>query len=270
MAERARLEAILADMRRPAVAVSGGVDSVTLAEAARRMAPEARMVHARSPAVPAAATARVERLAAERGWALAIVDAGEFADPDYLTNPVNRCFFCKTNLYRTMDAIVAALAEGGTVCSGANLDDLGDFRPGLDAAREYAVRHPFVEAGFAKADVRALAAALGLGEIAELPASPCLSSRVETGIAITAGDVRLIDAVETALRRALGPRGDVRCRIRRTGIEIELSPELKAEAERQRLLARLPKAVPALAGRPLSLGTYRRGSAFLRVAEVAG
>ena len=108
MAERARLDAILAEMRRPVVAVSGGVDSLTLAEAAQRAAPGARMVHARSPAVPAAATERVERLAAERGWALAIVDAGEFADPDYLANPVNRCFFCKTSLYRTMDAVVAA------------------------------------------------------------------------------------------------------------------------------------------------------------------
>ena len=101
-----------------------------------------------------------------------IVDAGEFADPQYRANPVNRCFFCKANLYRTLGAM-----SDGIVASGTNCDDLSDYRPGLEAARLHNVRHPYVEAGIAKADVRTLAGELGLPEFAALPASPCLSSR---------------------------------------------------------------------------------------------
>ncbi|HEX7955284.1 MAG TPA: hypothetical protein VF523_19655, partial [Burkholderiales bacterium] len=96
----AQLQAVLRGIGPLAVAVSGGVDSLTLASVAHRtLQDEAEMFHAVSPAVPAQATERVRALAAREGWKLTVVDAGEFGDADYRSNPVNRCFYCKTNLY---------------------------------------------------------------------------------------------------------------------------------------------------------------------------
>ena len=128
-----------------AVAVSGGVDSLTLADPRppAGLGPTALMVHAVSPAVPGEATARVRAEAAREGWDLRVIEAGEFADPAYRANPVNRCFFCKTNLY----GAIRQRHRPARWLSGANLDDLGEYRPGLDAAREHGVRHPYVEAG---------------------------------------------------------------------------------------------------------------------------
>ncbi|WP_202964912.1 ATP-dependent sacrificial sulfur transferase LarE, partial [Inquilinus limosus] len=218
-ADRMRLEGVLDGLGPIAVAVSGGVDSMTLAVLAHRRRPEAvTMVHAVSPAVPPLATARVRDWAGREGWALTVLDAGEFADPRYRENPVNRCYFCKTNLYGAIAGRVA-----GTIVSGTNLDDLGEYRPGLDAAREHGVHHPYVEAGIGKAGLRALARDLGLGDLAELPSSPCLSSRVETLIPIEPEMLRTIDAVEQLVASRLKPR-TVRCRVRAAGLVVELDP----------------------------------------------
>src|SRR5882757_3769226 len=170
----------LRDLDDAAVAVSGGVDSMTLAVVAHRTRHAATtMFHAVSPAVPPEATDRVRRYARREGWDLQVFDAGEFGDANYLSNPVNRCFHCKTHLY-------GAIADrtSATLLSGTNIDDLGDFRPGLAAARTFDVRHPLVEVGIDKAAIRAISSDLGLRDLAELPAAPCLASRVETGIAI--------------------------------------------------------------------------------------
>ena len=202
-----------------AVAVSGGIDSLTLATVAHRHAPDrVAMFHAVSPAVPGDATARAERLAAAHGWRLAVIDAGEFEDADYRANPVNRCFFCKTNLYGSIARHTAA-----QIVSGANLNDLGEYRPGLDAARNNGVRHPYLEAEIDKAGVRRLARAAGLGDLSELPAAPCLSSRVETGIAIRPDVLKAIHAVERGLAQSY-PQGTIRCRVRAAGVVIELDP----------------------------------------------
>ena len=146
----AALERVLEGIGRVAVAVSGGVDSMTLAVVAHR-APDVSvaMYHAVSPAVPADATERVERYARRERWSLEVLDAGEFVDPRYVANPVNRCYFCKTNLYSTI-----AAPAGAVIVSGTNTDDLGDFRPGLAAAAEHAIRHPYVECGIDKSTVR--------------------------------------------------------------------------------------------------------------------
>jgi pyridinium-3,5-biscarboxylic acid mononucleotide sulfurtransferase len=218
------------------------------------------MHHAVSPAVPPEATERTRALATARGWRLAVFDAGEFADDRYRANPANRCFFCKTNLYGTLAAHVAATG-GGTVLSGTNTDDLGDWRPGLLAAEQHGVRHPFVEAGIDKAAVRRIAAAMGLGSVADLPSSPCLSSRIETGIRVEPDLLALVHGAERLVSEALAPR-TVRCRVRADGVAIELDPDSLARLPSCR--AQLEAALRALAGRPVRFAAYRTGSAFLR------
>lgn len=246
-----------------AVALSGGVDSMTLAFVAQRtLGDEVGMFHAVSAAVPPSATARVARYAAAGHWRLVVVSADEFSDQRYLANPANRCFFCKQNLYATI-----AAQTTDQILSGTNLDDLGDWRPGLKAAADHSVRHPFVEAGIDKAGVRAIARHFGLDDIAELPAAPCLSSRVETGIPITAHELRFIDAAEQLIRRALGPK-TVRCRIRRSGIVVELDAATHAQINRRQKTA-LSAELDRLSrqsgvGGAVEFAPYERGSAFLR------
>jgi len=250
MTPLARLHATLDTMGGIAVAVSGGIDSLTLATAAHRaMRGSVTMHHAISPAVPGEATERTRVLAASEGWTLDVFDAGEF--------------FCKTSLY-------GAVARRTTqqVVSGTNLDDLGEYRPGLEAARAHAVRHPFVEAGIDKRTVRALAAELGLGTLSELPSSPCLSSRIETGIRIEAPVLAMVHDAEKLVSAQLGPR-TVRCRVRAAGVVIELDePTLAAldPGQAGRLRAELQELAEAAGLRaPVRFAAYRNGSAFLRV-----
>ena len=257
-----RLAGIIDDLGEAAVAVSGGVDSLTLAVFAHRVAPvRVSMFHAVSPAVPAEATERVQTLAQREGWTLRIIDANEFSDGNYRANPVNRCFYCKTSLY---SAIVPHTHS--QIVSGTNTDDLGEYRPGLDAAQNHGVRHPFVEAGIDKATVRAIARQLGLGAIAELPSAPCLSSRIETGIAIDPRVLRLVHAAEKLVTAALAPR-TVRCRVRSGGVVIELD-EKSLDALYDAGYEPLAREVSALFSAdgldyPVSFAAYRTGSAFL-------
>ncbi len=245
-----------------AIAVSGGIDSLTLATFAHRaIGPRVEMFHAVSPAVPGEATARVERLAAIQGWRLHIVDAGEFGDDAYMANPVNRCFFCKSNLYGCI-----ARRTGAQILSGANLDDLGEYRPGLDAADNHAVRHPYLEAEIDKKKVRSLAHALGLGVLSELPAAPCLSSRVETGIAIRPEILRAIHAMERDLAKDF-PAAIIRCRVRARGIVIELDPDTLAAIHGRREGDARIRVNQIFAGllpaTDLTFAPYRNGGAFL-------
>lgn len=263
---RQHLESVLAGLGPVAVAVSGGVDSLTLATLAHRRAPGATLVvHAVSPAVPEEATARVRAEGAREGWDLRVIEAGEFADPAYRANPVNRCFFCKTNLYGAVRRVTDR-----QILSGANRDDLGEYRPGLEAAREHGVRHPYVEAGFDKDAVRRLARELGLGAVAELPAAPCLSSRVETGIAIEPETLGFIHAVERLVGGALdagaGAKRAVRCRVRAEGVVVELDPGSLASLDagsRAELGAGIRAIAPPRLAGLVRFAPYRVGSAFL-------
>jgi len=263
----AALQQVLREQGPLALAVSGGVDSMTLAVVACALEPRSEVFHAVSAAVPAAATARVRDYAARQHWNLHLLDAGEFADPAYRANPLERCYFCKHNLYRSLRR-----HTGLPLAAGTNTDDLQDFRPGLRAAAEEGVVHPLVTAGIDKAGVRAIAAQLGLRELQDLPASPCLASRVSTGIAIDPALLPLLDQAEQALRRQLGllaSSADLRCRVRSDGLAVELPLESPLQ-QHAALIATVREVLAgsrfAALGEHIVIEPYRRGSAFIRVA----
>ncbi len=241
------------------IALSGGIDSLTLSAAGAQVrgADQVTLCHAISPAVPEAATARVRQFAAERGLILRLTDAGEFGDEAYRANPVNRCYFCKSNLYGTLSKMADVVA------AGTNLDDLSDYRPGLIAADEHGVLHPFVTAGMTKQDVRALARTLGLGDLAELPAAPCLASRIETGLRVEPDELRMIDRAEGQLREMLG-NVTLRCRRTHTRWVIEIEDGVfgtMSEAQRENASA-VVRAITS-GEMPVILRAYERGSAFV-------
>jgi uncharacterized protein len=247
------------------IACSGGVDSLLLATLAHRADPSLTVVaHAVSPAVPMEATARVRGWGGDEGWELHLVTSAEFQSEDYLSNPANRCYYCKSNLYSALEQLSAAPAKGATMLSGANLDDLGEYRPGLIAAAENGVRHPYVEAGVGKAMIRAIARALSL-PFAELPASPCLASRLYTGTRVTAARLRAIEAGELLIRTRTGI-AVVRCRLREDHMLIELAADQRALIDPVLLadvLAAAHAHEPAIACVLLDPEPYRPGRSFL-------
>jgi uncharacterized protein len=177
-----------------------------------------------------------------------IVATDEFASDDYTRNASDRCYHCKTELYSRLESLSSRglqqlpLGEGEWVLvNGANLDDLGDYRPGMRAAAEHAVRSPLAECGFTKADVRALAAAWNL-PVWDKPASPCLSSRVAYGEEVTPARLAMIDAAEQHLR-AIG-LATVRVRyhrddLARLEVPLEAIPLLAEPKTRDELVAKL-------------------------------
>jgi pyridinium-3,5-biscarboxylic acid mononucleotide sulfurtransferase len=208
-ARRDRLLETLRGLGDVAVAFSGGIDSTVVAKAAHlALAGRAVAVTADSPSVPRAEIAEARRLAEQIGIRHRVVSTEEFADPDYVRNDGTRCYYCKSELYTRIEELLPELGAR-VICSGANLDDQGDYRPGLKAAAEHAVRHPLQEAGFSKPDVRALALAWGLPTW-DKPASPCLSSRLAPGVEVSPERTARVEAAEEYLR-GLGYR---ECRVR--------------------------------------------------------
>jgi uncharacterized protein len=197
--KRDHLLAKLRDMGRVAVAYSGGIDSTVVAKAAYlALGAQAIAVTADSPSVPRAEIELAKSVAQRIGIRHRLVTTSEFANPDYAKNDGSRCYYCKDELYRQIEGLLPSL-ECDIICSGANLDDLGDYRPGLIAAKEHQVRHPLQEAGFTKADVRALALAWDLPTW-DKPASPCLSSRIAPGVAATPERAARVEAAEAYLK----------------------------------------------------------------------
>ncbi len=203
------LLAVLGELPGCAVALSGGVDSAVVAKAAAvALGAKAVAVTADSPSVPRAELRQALELSERIGIRHVVATTTEFDDPDYLKNSGDRCYFCKTALYTRIERLLPELGVS-VICSGANIDDAGDYRPGLTAAAEHAVRHPLQEAGFTKADVRELARAWEL-PVWDKPASPCLSSRLAPGVAVTVERTARVEAAEVYLK-SLGVRD---CRVR--------------------------------------------------------
>jgi uncharacterized protein len=199
-AQRETLIETLHGYGRVAVAYSGGIDSTVVAQAAYdALGSAAIAVTAVSESLAAGELEEAQELAQKIGIRHRVIRTEEFADPNYRRNDSDRCYFCKSELYGRLSGMLNELSVD-VIASGANTDDLGDYRPGLRAASEHGIRHPLQECGLNKADVRALARGWGLPTW-DKPATPCLSSRVAYGEDPTPERVRMIDQAEQWLRQ---------------------------------------------------------------------
>ena len=195
----AKLRALIDGYDALIVAYSGGVDSTFLAGVAHEvLGDKALAVTSRSPSVAPEELQTAAELAVARGWRHLIVDTDEMNDPRYLANDGRRCFFCKTELYTHLDK-VAGDESISKVANGANTDDLGDYRPGMEAATNFEVVSPLVESGMNKQDIRDLSLKMNLPTW-DKPAQPCLSSRIPYGTKVSVEALGMIGKAEKGLR----------------------------------------------------------------------
>ena len=257
------LRALLKSYGSCLVAYSGGVDSVFLARVAHEvLGSRALAAIADSPSLPRRELAEALDIAAKFSFPVRILQTQEFANDNYTANPANRCYFCKHELFEELTPLAKA-ENFAVIVYGENASDIGDFRPGAQAAAKFQVRAPLKEAGLTKAEIRELSAQLGL-PTADKPQMACLSSRVPYGETVTPEKLRMIEQAEYVLRD-LGFH-DVRVRHhemqKQNLARIELAP-----AEIPALLAngRLATVAEELkkigyAHVTLDLQGYRRGS----------
>ena len=226
------LERSLEGLGAVVVAYSGGIDSATLAAVAHRvLGPATLAVTAVSPSLARRELAEASELARRFAWAHQVVRTHEGEREEYARNEADRCYWCKSELFDVLGPI--AKARGARIAVGTNLDDFGDYRPGLRAAAERNVVTSLADSGFTKNDVRALAAQLGL-PTAQKPASPCLASRFAYGVRVTAEGLERVDLAEEVLRTfgftvfRVRDHGDL-ARIEVQPEEIERAASLKEE-----------------------------------------
>jgi uncharacterized protein len=216
-----RLQTLVKSYGSCLVAYSGGVDSVFLARVAHQvLGKRALAVIADSPSLPRRELAEALDIAAKFSFPVRVIQTREFANKNYTTNPANRCYFCKHELFEELTPLARA-ENFAVIAYGENASDNGDFRPGAQAAAEFQVRAPLKEAGLTKAEIRELSAQLGL-PTADKPQMACLSSRVPYGEMVTPAKLRMIEQAEYVLRD-LGFH-DVRVR------HHELSPKAEAQS----------------------------------------
>jgi uncharacterized protein len=207
-----------------AIGFSGGVDSAYLAVAARLAVGADRVlaIIGRSASYPAAQWAVARDVARAFDVPVLELDTAELDDPRYAANPSNRCYFCKSELWSKL--VPAARAQGfETVADGTNADDLSDWRPGAQAANEHGVASPLAELGFTKQHIRAASRRLGIPTW-EQPSSPCLSSRLPYGTAVTRARLEQVERAEAAVR-ALGVAGDLRVRYHEDLARVEVGAD---------------------------------------------
>jgi pyridinium-3,5-biscarboxylic acid mononucleotide sulfurtransferase len=223
MHDLSRLTDHLQSLGRVLLGYSGGVDSALLAVAARRALPAGDFVAVigRSASYPEAQHRAALALAAQFDLPVRELETRELEDPNYLENPVNRCYHCKTELWNRLTSLAALLAFD-CVIDGTHADDLTEHRPGRAAGLERGVRSPLAELGLRKPAIREMAKRLGI-PLWDAPASPCLSSRVQYGLAITPERLRQVERAEEFLR-SLGVTGDLRVRHLGVRARIEVAP----------------------------------------------
>ncbi len=244
--ERDRLIRWFAPLDRVVVAFSGGVDSSVVLAAAARSGGDVLAVTADSPSVARWQLDLARQIAADLQVPHRVIATDEVQRPEYAANDSRRCFHCKQTLYQTIDQFCRQLAcQHAVVVSGTNRDDLGDYRPGIEAGRRSGVRTPLAELGLGKQAVRRLARSFGLSN-ADLPASPCLSSRIAYGVAVTVERLQRIERAEDFLR-SMG-LGDLRVRLH----DGELA-RVEVPAERIEWLANVQQRT-AVTEKLLSLG----------------
>lgn len=260
----AREEALAAWLRaagRVAIGFSGGVDSAYLAVVARRTlgADNVLAIIGRSASYPAEQWATARGVAESFGIEVLELDTDELNDPRYAANPSNRCYFCKTELWSKLVPRARA-REFHVVVDGTNADDLGDYRPGAQAAREHVVASPLADLGFTKAEIRDRSRALGIPTWSQ-PSSPCLSSRLPYGTTVTPARLGQVEQAERALR-ALGITDDLRVRYHDDLARVELSQASLAEWIQPSRFAELRNAVldAGFARVALDLRGFRSGS----------
>ena len=253
------LKEIIGGMGSVIVAYSGGVDSAFLAVTANQvLGPKALAVTAKSPSLAPSELEGALELAQRFGLNHRVIETKEVERPDYLANNPNRCYFCKDELYTHLAALASA-ENVAWVANGTNADDLGDFRPGLEAAKQYNVRSPLVEAGLSKEEIRGFARGMDL-PVWDKPAQACLSSRIPYGTPVSVEALTRIAQAEEFLR-SLGLK-QLRVRHHGTVARIEVAPEdfsRLLEGETRNMITQRFKAI-GYAYITLDLDGFRSGS----------